>query len=889
MVRFGLILLIVATTEGAVLGGAETLDEARLRLLKGNYAEAKVLYEKAAKEPALRVKANIGIERCLRAVGEYDKALGILKPTLKEAPKNADVLAELAELYHFRGEWNEALDNVASALAANPDQFLAHWVRAQVLAEQGKLFTSGKELTWFVQTYSKRNAQGKGITDPEELLLVGLAAVERARRDPRLSDQFQFVISEVWGAILKKNPNYWPARFHRGLLFQEKYDEREAFKELEKALVINPQAAEVYASKGATALQTYQIADAEVYADQALAINPQLPAALRLKADILLSAGDTAGARKFVDKALKINPCAEATLVRLAVCHYLDHDKDQLAAVIAQVEKQNPKAGEFFYQLARRLDESKHFADARAYYEKALKVRPDFYKVRSDLGLLYMRLGQEKEAKPILDEAFKADPYHVRVFNTLKVLKHLESYDTIKTPHFVLRFDAKHDKILAGVMAKYLEEIYQELAGKFQYEPKEPILIELFNSHPMFSGRVVALPDLHTIGACTGRMIAMVSPHDKAQVITKPFNWNRVLRHELVHIFNLEQTNFLVPHWFTEGLAVQAENLPMPPIWNRLLVERVASGDLMNLDDIHLGFIRPGTSDNWQLAYLQSKLYIDYLTKTHGQQAIGGLLNAYRDGQSTAAAITKVCMVSKANFEKGYREYLKDVVKSVAGKIPEKEKTLTQLKEQYAKNPNNPDVAAALAEKYLELGNKDKARELADAAYAKQADHARASYVKAGLLLLEQKTDAAKKLLQTAARAPMPPLPALKLLGKIEFEAKNFTQAAEAFELGRQAEPYDNYWLAQLIRCYKQNGDKARLIATLKLYAPTDADDLASRRALAQLLLKEKDYAAAEKYAREALEIEVLDVDAQDVLLEALKAQNKQKELKKWQELLERH
>ena len=64
--------------------------------------------------------------------------------------------------------------------------------------------------------------------------------------------------------LIRKDPNFWPARYHRGLLFQEKYDEQEAFKELNKALVLNPQAAEVYASKGFTALQTFQVADAEV-------------------------------------------------------------------------------------------------------------------------------------------------------------------------------------------------------------------------------------------------------------------------------------------------------------------------------------------------------------------------------------------------------------------------------------------------------------------------------------------------------------------------------------------------------------------------------------------------------------------------------------------------
>src|SRR5262249_20326926 len=144
---------------------------------------------------------------------------------------------------------------------------------------------------------------------------------------------------------------------------------------------------------------------------------------------------------------------------------------------------------------------------------------------RSGLGMLYMRLGREDDARPVLEKAAEADPYNVRVFNTLKVLDQLDEYATLKTPHFHLRHDPKHDKVLAAFMGKYLEEMYAEFAEKFQYRPKGPILIELFNKHEMFSGRVVALPDLHTIGACTGRMVAMVSPRDKSQVIAKPFNW----------------------------------------------------------------------------------------------------------------------------------------------------------------------------------------------------------------------------------------------------------------------------------------------------------------------------------------------------------------------------
>ena len=49
--RFALVLLVALVPFGFLPAGAENLDEGRLRLLKGNYAEAQALYEKAAKEP----------------------------------------------------------------------------------------------------------------------------------------------------------------------------------------------------------------------------------------------------------------------------------------------------------------------------------------------------------------------------------------------------------------------------------------------------------------------------------------------------------------------------------------------------------------------------------------------------------------------------------------------------------------------------------------------------------------------------------------------------------------------------------------------------------------------------------------------------------------------
>jgi Flp pilus assembly protein TadD len=67
-----------------------------------------------------------------------------------------------------------------------------------------------------------------------------------------------------------------------------------------------------------------------------------------------------------------------------------------------------------------------------------------------------------------------------------------------------------------------------------------------------------------------------------------------------------------------------------------------------------------------------------------------------------------------------------------------------------------------------------------------------------------------------------------------------------------------------------------------------DYDDLGIRRKLGQLYAKAGKHAEAERIARQALEIDVLDEASQTVLIDALTAQNKDRELAELKKLLER-
>jgi tetratricopeptide (TPR) repeat protein len=884
MERSTILVLLLAPALVSAADAPTPTAAARQRWLRGNIGEARQAYEALVKEPQHAIVAAIGLSRTWEDEGEYDKAAQVIDEALKSAADNPDLLARRAELYAVRGRLDDAIKTADKAIAKQDDQFLARWVRACAYRDTGELQKADAEYRWFVKTYTNRDGAGRPITDPDSLMLVAQAGAENARWH-NLADQFRFILNEVYGDVLKADPDLWMAEVQAGMLLLEKHNKGEALAAFDKALKINPRAPQALIGKGLAALEKLELKDAEDFAKRALAVNPRLPAALQLAADMHLASGEFAEAARRLAETQAVNPRDETTLGKLAACQFLLKKKTELDALCAAAEKANPKAGRFYAELANCLDERRLFTEAEVYYKKALALWPQLPGAQTSLGMLALRMGKEDDARKILEGAFKSDPFNVRTSNSIKVLKHLDNYKSIQTPHYLLRYDEKTDAALAHYLSEYLEGLYEDLAKQFNYRPTGPILVEVFNNHDMFSGRIVALPDLHTIGACTGRMFAMVSPKGKG--LRRPFNWGRVIRHEMVHIFNLEQTNFQVPHWLTEGLAVRNECFPRPPSWNQVLVERVNKDDLLNLTNVNLGFMRPRTPDEWTLAYCQSNLYIEYMTRTHGPESVAGMLAAYKDGLETEAAIKKVCGVEVADFEAGYKAYVREIAGTLrGGKPPEKAMTLAQLQAAVEKAPEDMDLAARLAEQYWRRKRNADARKLVNKVLAKEPGHGLALFLDAQLLLAGGENEKAQAKLEAAAQVEPPEPRVLKALGKLYYDAGQFDKAAEVYERGRRAEPIETSWLEDLARVYKQTNDTEKRIAVLSDLAPTDPDELDIRRGLAEMLAEAKRWPEAERWAREALEIDVQNETAREVYLKSLTEQGKNAELERAKKML---
>jgi cellulose synthase operon protein C len=859
--------LLTALLLSPLSARAADLAKARSLLMHGRYEEAAEIYKPAA---ATSDQAALGFAACLESQGKTDEAVEALKPL---AGKHADMQAELARMALERGDVAEARLRVDAALTLASEHPLATYVRAELAAASGRIDAAEKDYRRLVQFYNSHD-----VNKAESLRWIGRAAAQYARWN-RLSDQFDSLVNDLLPSALKLDPDYWPAHYEAGLLFMEKYNNADAAKEFQLALEINPRAAEVHAALAELAMKDFRLEQAEASLREAMAINPRLPEAWQLTADVAWLNDRTEPALQLLrEKLLPLNPLDESTLARIAACYLALDDapgkpaSTRFDALRAEVDKRNPHAGEFYTELAAMLEIRNKQSAAERYYREAIRVLPRQPEAHAGLGLLMMRIGRETEARKLLQAAFDADPFHIRVKNSLDVLDVLDAMQSKATPHFVIKYD-KTDARLVPYLARRLETAYPEVREQFGYEPPGPTPVEIFNEshgqsgHAWFSARMTGLPYLETVAASTGRIVALVSPGETRS--HGSFNWARTLKHEMVHVFNLQQTGYNIPHWFTEGLAVYDEKIQRPYRWTLLLRRRAKAHKLMDLNSINAGFARAMSGDDCNLAYCQAELYVEYMIDRGGGDAPRKMVAAYAKSLSTEAAVGKVFGVSQEEFEHGYGEFLEKQIRATPVlEVPE-ETPVGELEALHRRQPKDAQAAARLALAYCQRGASQKAEDLAAEALKLQPKQPLATYVLVRVRKAFTRQEAMEILEGCTNRNAPEPL-SLGLLAGMKLKAGKYEEAAALYSLGEQFDPANPQWTASLARVYLASGQKQNLARTLARFARTEPDDLPSRKKLAELALEERDAAAARRWATEALEIQVEDGEVHRLLASAL-------------------
>ncbi|MDB5388688.1 MAG: tetratricopeptide repeat protein [Planctomycetaceae bacterium] len=862
------------------------LKVAHTHFQKGRIDEAIAAYKEAAEKKGDPIAIAIGISDCHVFEGRIAEALVLLTETLKKQPESSIVASKLAELFFLKGNYADGLKHSEEALKLDPELPLGHLIHADCLTELGKLKAADEEYRWCLRYYNRVQP-----TAAETLLIVGRGSAQYARWHS-VPQVFKFVVNTLSPDALKDDPESWQAYYLSGSLLLEKYNRADGLPELQSALKINGRAPDVLAALGNAAFDRLELTEAASFAERALAVNPHHVAALQLQADLALRDLDSKRALAALEKAREFNPHDQRTLARIASAYLLEDGQppakevdevlshldnieqvqltkpSRFSGILIDLARRNPHPGYGLQALADELQSRLRFELAEKCYKAAMAAMPLYAEPKTSLGLLYMRVGKSDEAKKILDQAFKSDPFHVRVDNMRKLIGVLDTYATISTEHFVVRVDGKADKLLGKYVSEYLEEIYPKLTQQFGFEPPVRTQFEIFSkakgltAHSLFSTRMTGLPQLHTIGASTGWIVALTSPTSGE----RGFNWAKVLKHEFVHIITLQQTHFNCPHWLTEALAVMSEESPRSEVWTQLLLERVPKGELMNLDNINLGFQRPKSALDWQMAYCQSHLYAKFLLEKYGPDSLKNLLNAYRDGLSTAKAIEKVCGVKQAEFELGYIAYVKQLASTLKAFEDEPEEKTAELRKKHAAEPGNLQIGGQLALTLVKLKQTKEARQVAEKIVEQDPSQPHAAATMALLMIRAEDTKGAVKYLEPALDGKNPNPTVLRLLAKLKTEQGDFVRAAELFELGAQHDPDGAEWLKGLFVAYTKTEQKEKCEAVLRRLVDLAFEDAAPRKKLAQLLLERNDFAGVVQFGRLALQIDVMDAEVHQVL-----------------------
>lgn len=861
-------LVIILTS--TVAAASDDLQAARQLLLRGRYEEATEKFNGLTTS----IPRLLGQAACKIQQGEPRVALRMLEAFAAGSDQlDAEVWAQIGQLYFDFGEYEQAKRHIAQSLATDPNQPHALYVRAELLRTGGQI----EQAAAIYENLSQLSAKDLDI---DQALWIGLSKATHGRwsRDAQVFDR---LVNEFYPKLLQQEPHYWPAHLQIGKLFLEKYNEPEALRAFHAALAINPRSADVHLALGLVALEAFDFEAADKHLTTATKMNASHPGVLRAQVDLALHNQQLELAHALLEQAKRVSASDERTLGRQFAV-YLRRDlpvqsqQSRAAQLAKKIESRNPHCGEFYAAAAEAFEAMRIYPLAAKYFQRAIERLPKLQSERGKLGLVQMRLGEEAAARATLEEAFRADPFNVRVKNTLEVLDLLNRYAVIETEHFIIRFDRGQDQLLAEYASRYLEEIvYPDIVDSLGYRPQDKTLLEIFNradgtsGHGWFSARMVGLPFIGTVGACAGKMFALTSPADG-----KSYNWARVLRHEFVHVVNLQQTNFQIPHWFTEALAVRHEDVGYPVEWDMILAKHVDSNQLFNLTNINHGFTRPGSSERWTLAYYQAYLYADYIVQRRSEAALANLIDQYAQGASTPVALQAVVGTSVEEFEAGYREFLSARVSAFIGKRTNR-KSAEDWEKEVAESESDDVALAHLAQVRLKAGRLREARRLAEKSLATNKSNSLANGVMAQLLFSAGDDGRAWRFVEQGLHVGEPAPSLLQVAAHRALDEKKFERAKQYFRRGKQLQPQQPSWTRGLARVYLARGDEAQLVAVLQELADRDPDQITMARKLSQLTLRLGDFRSAEKWANRVIQVDVGNAGAHAELGQAYAGQGK--------------
>src|SRR6266853_5106646 len=463
---------------------------------------------------------------------------------------------------------------------------------------------------------------------------------------------------------LAQSPANAKVRVRWGRLMHERFNNTDAANLFKEALEKDPKNAQAYYGLALVSADGFDSKALE-YIGKALELDPKFAEAHELKANLLLEDSDEGKAFAEADEALKISAEAlDAMSIHAAIEVLADRSPDAWFEKIRQV---NPISGEGYARVAHLLVINRRYEDGIAFYRKAIETDPRLWPAHSQLGINLMRMGQEEEPRKQLEMSYDHGYRNEETVNSLRLLDSYKNFVTVKDDTTILKLQKKEADLLRPYFNAELKRIMATYDKKYKMKLPGPVQVEVYTDHEDFVVRTMGMPGLGALGVTFGEVIAMDSPSGRPP---GEFHWASTLWHEMSHVYILTATNFRVPRWFTEGLAVHEESEVSPEWGDRItpdILVAIRDKKLLPVAELDRGFIRPNYPNQVIVSYYQAGRICDYIKDRWGADKLLDMVHSYADRKNTSDVIRQDLGMAPEEFDKQFLDWLdKDVGKTVA-------------------------------------------------------------------------------------------------------------------------------------------------------------------------------------------------------------------------------
>jgi tetratricopeptide (TPR) repeat protein len=451
------------------------------------------------------------------------------------------------------------------------------------------------------------------------------------------------------------NPKDPGVRVRWGRMFYERGQKKDAAQLYEEALELAPDFPPALVGTAYLASAGFESKAVEL-AEKALEKDPKLFEAREMLARFALEEYDEKRAIEQADKALAISPEAMDALIVRATVEWLNDRPG--TEWIAKLEKINPNYGEGYAMAAGIFIINRRYEEGIKLYRTALEKTPDLLPAKAELGVNLMRLGEEAEARQLLEACYNANWRTAPVTNTLTLMDSYKNFVTFKKGLLILRVHKKEADLLRPYFEAELERASAVFEKKYQLKLTRPVQLEVYPDHEDFAVRTMGLPGLGALGVTFGNIVAMDSPSGR-----KPgsFHWASTLWHELSHVYALAVTKHRVPRWFTEGLAVHEETAVNKEWGDRLdpsTIRAIKDKKLLPVATLDRGFVRPSYPAQVTVSYFQAGKICDYINGKWGWQKLVDMLKDFAKGKSTVEVLETHLGMKTEAFDKEFLAWL---------------------------------------------------------------------------------------------------------------------------------------------------------------------------------------------------------------------------------------